>query len=79
MIILNISVSVSAIFKNLVQKFQLKVEVNDGIRVLFLKENPKVKVVSLIKEISLSVQHIKTLGTLYMVERIKIILILGID
>jgi len=52
---------------------------NDGTRVLPLGRNPKVKVVGLIKEAPLSVQHIKTPETLYVVEGTETILILGTD
>ena len=44
-----------------------------------LEENPKVKIVGLIKKTSLSVQYIRTSGTLYMVKSTETILILGID
>ncbi len=54
-VLLDIRASVSAIFKDLAQKLQLRVEVNDGIKVLPLGENPKVKVVGLIKEAPLSI------------------------
>ena len=54
-------------------------EANNGTRVSPLGGNPKVKVVDLIKEASLSVQHIRTPGTLYVVEGTETILILGID
>src|SRR6266540_1702172 len=67
-VLLDTRASVSAISKNLAQKLQLKVEANDGTRVLPLRENPKVKVVSLVNEVPLSVQHIRTPGTLYVVE-----------
>jgi len=70
---------VSAILKNLAQKFQLKVEANDGTRVSPLGGNPKVKVISLVREASLSVQHIRTPGTLYVIEGTKTILILETD
>ena len=78
-VLLDTGVSVSAISKDLAQKFQLKVEANDGTRVSPLGGNPKVKVVGLVKEASLSVQHIRTPGTLYVVEGTEIILILGTD
>ena len=54
-VLLNTGILVLAIFKNLAQKLQLKVEANDGTRVSPLGENPKVKVVGLVKEASLSV------------------------
>ncbi len=50
LVLLDTGASVSAISKNLAQKLQLKVETNDGTRVLPLEENPKVKVVGLVKE-----------------------------
>jgi len=78
-VLLDIEVSVLAIFKDLAQKLQLKVEANDRIRVLPLGGNLKVKVVGLVKKAPLSVQHIKTSGTLYIVERTKTILILRTD
>jgi len=78
-VLLDTEVSVSAISKDLAQKLQLKVEANDGTRVAPLGENPKVKVVGLVKKIPLSVQHIRTPGTLYVVEGTKTILILGTD
>ena len=78
-VLLNTGVSVSAISKDLVQKLQLKVEANDGTRVSLLGRNPKVKVVGLVKEAPLSVQHIRTLETLYIIEGTKTILILGTD
>ncbi len=78
-ILLDTGASVSAIFKDLAQKLQLKVEANDVTRVLLLGENPKVKVVGLVKEASLSVQYIRTPETLYVVESTETILILGID
>ena len=79
LVLLDTEASVLAISKDLAQKLQLKVEANDGTRVLPLRENPKVKVVSLVNEVPLSVQHIRTPGTLYVVEGIKTILILGTD
>ena len=79
LVLLDTGASVSAISKNLAQKLQLKVETNDGTRVLPLEENPKVKVVGLVKKALLSVQHIRTSETLYMVEDTETILILGID
>ena len=78
-VLLDIGASVSAISKDLAQKLQLKVKANDGTRVLSLGGNSKVKVVGLIKEASLSVQHIRTSGTLYVVEGTETILILGTD
>ncbi len=54
-ILLNIGASISAISKNLAQKFQLKVEANNGTRVSPLEGNPKVKIVGLVKEILLSI------------------------
>ena len=57
----------------------MKVEANDGTRVLPLGGNPKVKVVGLVKEVSLSVQHIRIPDILYVVEGTETILILGID
>jgi len=59
---------------------QLKIEENDGTRVLPLGENPKVKkVVGLVREAPLSVQYIRIPGTLYVVEGTETILILGTD
>ncbi|SRR6266498_1004784 len=55
LVLLDIGASVSTIFKDLTQKFQLKVEANNGTRVSPLGGNPKVKVVGLVKEASLSV------------------------
>ncbi len=78
-VLLDTRVSVSAISKNLAQKLQLKVEANDGTRVSPLGGNPKVKVVGLVKEVLLSVQHIRTSGTLYVVKGTKTILILETD
>ncbi len=57
----------------------MKVEANDRTRVSPLGGNPKVKVIGLVKETPLSIQHIRTPGTLYVVEGTKAILILGID
>ncbi len=54
-------------------------EANDGTRISPLGENPKVKVVGLVKEVPLSVQHIRIPGTLYVVEGIETILILETD
>ena len=79
LVLLDTRASVSAISKDLAQKLQLKVEANDRTRVSPLEGNPKVKVVGLVKEALLSVQHIRTSGTLYIVEGIKTILILGTD
>ena len=78
-VLLDTEASVSAISKNLAQKLQLKVEANDGIRVLPLGGNPKVKVVGLVKEALLLVQHIRISEALYVVEGTKTILILGTD
>ena len=78
-VLLDIRALVSAISKDLAQKLQLKVEANDGTRVSPLGGNPKVKVVGLVKEAPLSVQHIRTPGTLYVVEGTETILILEID
>ena len=78
-VLLNIGVSVSAISKNLAQKLQLKVEANNGTRVSPLEGNPKVKIVGLVKKAPLSVQHIRTSRTLYVVEDTETILILGTD
>ncbi len=58
----------------------MKIEENDGTRVLPLGENPKVKkVVGLVREAPLSVQYIRIPGTLYVVEGTETILILGTD
>ena len=54
-VLLDTGVSVSAISKDLAQKLQLKVEANDDTKVSPLGKNPKVKVVGLVKEASLSV------------------------
>ncbi len=78
-VLLNTGASVSAIFKDLAQKLQLKIEANDETRVSPLGGNPKVKVVGLVKEAPLSVQYIRTLETLYVVEGTETILILGTD
>ncbi len=78
-VLLDTGASVSAISKDLAQKFQLKVETNDGIRVSPLGGNPKVKVIGLIQEAPLSVQHIRMPGTLYVVEGTETILILETD
>ncbi len=79
LVLLDTGASVSAISKDLAQKLQLKVEVNDETRVSSLGGNPKVKVIGLVRETSLSVQHIKIPGTLYVVEGTETILILGTD
>src|SRR6266540_3913956 len=78
-VLLDTEASVSVISNDLAQKLQLKVEANDGIRVSPLGENPKVKVIGLVQEAPLSVQHIRTLGTLYVVEGTETILILETD
>ncbi len=78
-VLLDTGASVSAISKDLAQKLQLKVEANDGTRVSPLGGNSKVRVVGLVKEAPLSVQHIRTSGTLYVLEGTKTILILGTD
>src|SRR6266542_3575877 len=78
-VLLDTGASISAISKDLAQKLQLKVKANDEIRVLPLGGNPKVKVIGLVREAPLSVQHIRTPGTLYVVEGTEIILILGTD
>ncbi len=75
--LLDTGASVSVIFKNLAQKLQLKIKANDGTRVSSLGENPKVKVVGLVRKALLSVQYIRTSGILYVVEGTKTILILG--
>jgi len=54
-VLLDIGALVLAISKDLAQKLQLKVKANDGTRVSPLGENPKVKVIGLVKEASLSV------------------------
>src|SRR6266540_4360115 len=78
-VLLDTGASVSAISKDLAQKLQLKVEANDEMRVSPLGGNPKVKVIGLVQEAPLSVQHIRTPGTLYVVEGTETILILGTD
>ena len=78
-VLLDTGASVSAISKDLAQKLQLKVEANDGTRVSPLGGNPKVKVIGLVREAPLSVQHVRTPGTLYVVEGTETILILGTD
>ena len=45
----------SVLAKDLTQKLQLKIEVNDGTRVSPLEGNPKIKVVGLVREASLLV------------------------
>ncbi len=52
---------------------------NDGTKVSPLEGNPKIKVVGLVKEAPLSVQHIRTSGTLYVVKGTETILILETD
>ncbi len=79
LVLLVTGVLVSVISKDLAQKLQLKVEANDRTRVSPLGGNSKVKVVGLVKKALLSVQHIRTSETLYMVEDTETILILGID
>ncbi len=78
-VLLDTEASVSVISNDLAQKLQLKVEANDGIRVSPLGENPKVKVIGLVKEVPLSVQHIRISETLYIVEETETILILKTD
>ncbi len=78
-VLLDIGVSVSAISKDLAQKLQLKVKANNEMRVSPLRENPKIKVIGLVRKAPLSVQHIRTPGTLYVIKDIKTILILGTD
>src|SRR6266498_2339698 len=78
-VLLDTGALVLAISKDLAQKLQLKVEANDGTRVSPLGGNPKVKVIGLVREVPLSVQHIRTPGTLYVVEGTETILILGTD
>ncbi len=75
-VLLDIGASVSTISKDLAQKLQLKIKVNDGTRVLPLGGNPKVKVIGLVREAPLVVQHIRILRTLYVVEGTETILIL---
>ncbi len=58
---IRLKASVSAISKDLAQKLQLKIEINDGTRVSSLGGNPKVKVVGLVKEASLSVEGTETI------------------
>ncbi len=79
LVLLDTEVSVSAISKDLAQKLQLKVEANDGTKVSSLGGNSKVKVVGLVKEAPLLVQYIRISETLYVVEGIETILILGTD
>ncbi len=57
----------------------MKVEANNGTRVSPLGENPKIKVIGLVREAPLSVQYIRTPRTLYVVEGTETILILGTD
>src|SRR6266540_3653757 len=64
LVLLDIGALVSVISKDLAQRLQLKIEANDGTRVSPLEGNPKVKVIGLVREAPLSVQHIKTSGTL---------------
>src|SRR6266498_5462862 len=78
-VLLDTGASVSAILKDLAHKLQLKVEANDGMRVSPLERNPKVKVIGLVREAPLSIQHIRTPETLYVVEGTETILILGTD
>src|SRR6266498_6143384 len=78
-VLLDTGASVSAISKDLAQKLQLKVEANNGTRISSLGGNPKVKVIGLVREAPLSIQHIRTPRTLYVVEGIETILILGTD
>ena len=78
-VLLDTEASVLTIFKDLAQKLQLKVEANDGIKVSPLGKNPKVKVIGLIREASLSVQYIRIPRTLYVVKGMETILILGTD
>jgi len=54
-VLLDTRASISAIFKDLAQKLQLKVKMNDDIRISLLERNLKVKVVSLVRETLLSV------------------------
>ena len=78
-VLLDTGALVLAISKDLAQKLQLKVEANDGTRVSPLGGNSKVKVISLVREASLSVQYIRISGTLYVVEDTETILILETD
>ena len=54
LVLLDIDVLVFAISKDLIQKLKLKVKANDGIRVSLLRGNSKVKVIGLVKKVSLS-------------------------
>ncbi len=78
-VLLDTRASVSAISKGLAQKLQLKVKANDDTKISSLERNPKVKVIGLVKETPLSVQHIRTSRTLYVVEGTETILILKTD
>jgi len=47
-ILINIKVLVYIILKNLTRKFQLKIKLNNSIKIVLLKEENKVKIISLI-------------------------------
>ena len=79
LVLLDIGALVSVISKDLAQRLQLKIEANNDTKVLLLGGNPKFKVIGLVRETSLSVQHIRTSGILYVVEGTETILILGTD
>jgi len=57
----------------------LKIEANDGIKVVLLKRRSKVKVIGLISNISIAVQSLHTSRFLYVMKGIELMIILETD
>ncbi len=64
------------IFENLVRKFKLKIETNNGIKVVPLEGKSKIKVIDLIFNASIIIQNLYMLESLYVIGGTESVVIL---
>src|SRR6266496_5288987 len=77
--LIDIRASVCVISEDLAKKLRLRIELNDGTKVVPLGGGSKVKVIGLIPNAPIAVQNLRISGLLYVIGGIESVVILGTD
>jgi len=77
--LIDIGASICVISEDLVKKLRLRIEPNDGTKVVPLGGESKVKVIGLILNAPIAVQNLRTPGPLYVIGGTESVVILGTD
>ncbi len=77
--LIDIGASVCVISEDLAKKLRLRIEPNDGTKIVSLRGGSKVKVIGLIPNVPIAVQNLCTSGPLYVMGGTESVVILGTD